>query len=69
MSVSCKQKFKCPKCRLIIGNVDSVCCDKCDNWFHPKCTKLSSAEFFALNDAPSSTYHCYFCKKLPLWKM
>jgi len=40
--------------------VDMIACDSCNNWFHPKCIKMSNEEFkrFQL-----LSWHCDDCKE------
>ena len=64
MSASSK-KTKCPKCCNVVKNVDSICCDICDNWLHIKCTKLTKAKFKNILEDPSSKFVCFYCKTFP----
>ena len=38
--------YKCPSCKIDVKNKsNSICCDKCNKWFHLKCTNLRQSEF------------------------
>ncbi len=54
--------FKCPKCfKRVFDNQKSICCDKCDNWYHFKCSSIDSARFDFLAENLSSIWFCRFC--------
>ena len=61
-------KFKCPKCRVVVKNVDSICCDNCLNWFHVKCSKVSRPIFNKFLKDSTLTFVCDFCTKYPCGK-
>ena len=63
-----KTKDKCPKCRFVVKNVDSICCDKCDCWFHVKCAKLTKTAFQELLSHPGSSFICVYCRDFPCGK-
>ena len=66
--MSASSKTKCPKCRFVVKNVDSICCDNCLNWFHFKCSKLSRATFNKFVSDQSLQFVCNFCTKFPCGK-
>ena len=35
---------ECGHCHISIYQDDSICCDGCNLWFHPKCSKLSKIQ-------------------------
>jgi len=38
--------YNCPTCKTEVKNKsDCICCDKCNKWFHFKCSKLRKSEF------------------------
>ena len=53
----------CPKCRKsFYKNQNSICCDSCENWFHLKCSSLSTKTFKVFCDDPNKKFICFFCK-------
>ena len=38
---------KCKHCsKIVYDNSNSICCNKCENWFHvPKCAKIKIKDF------------------------
>ena len=37
---------RCPSCKTEVKNkTDCICCDKCNKWFHLKCTEIKRSEF------------------------
>ena len=40
----------CPTCRLTIETDSSICCDRCDIWYHMKCEQIN-LEMYALLDS------------------
>ena len=65
------ENFKCLKCRKIVyKNQNSICCDKCDQWIHLKCSKMRLKEFKKFLDPENSgmKYFCSFCTDYPCGK-
>ena len=40
----------CPTCGLPIETDSSICCDRCDIWYHMKCEQIN-LEIYALYDS------------------
>ena len=60
--MAAKQNLKCPEChKTFFKSNDSICCDSCDNWFHLRCTDLSTKVFIQLCNAPTSSFVCNYC--------
>ncbi len=52
----------CPKSyKRVFDNQKSICCDKCDNWYHFKCSLVDSATFNFLAENISSIWYCKLC--------
>ena len=59
-----KSKFVCKGqkvCGLIISKGESIRCDSCKEWFHPKCQGLSVEEFRAISKY-DFIWPCIDCK-------
>lgn len=54
---------KCGKClKNINDNISaSIKCNKCENWFHKKCTELSPAEFSKICSENRKQPHKWIC--------
>jgi len=60
------QFTKCMKClKNVYENTNSICCDKCDNWFHLRCSKLKLKEFKKFTKNQNLNYICYYCFNYP----
>ena len=69
---SCVEKycFQCNK-NLSVNYQGYICCDKCSNWYHFHCSKLSQKEFDHYLPDNSEDWICHkciekFCKKCDL---
>ena len=55
--------FKCLLCKYpITKNQSSLCCDKCDNWIHLSCSKITIRHFNTLSISESEKYFCKLCE-------
>lgn len=52
-------KFPCVVCNNDCSE-DAVCCDKCDNWVHNKCSKLSTKQLKHISK-PGNEFICSKC--------
>ena len=61
---SCVNKY-CKKCEKTFSekNYDSICCEKCERWYHVPCTILTSAEFETFTENSHKSWKCQFCIK------
>ena len=50
----------CPTCGLPIETDSSICCDRCDIWYHMKCEQIN-LEMYALFDSSKLGYTCLAC--------
>ena len=50
----------CPTCGLPIETDSSICCDRCDIWYHMKCEQIN-LEMYALFDSSELGYTCLAC--------
>ena len=54
---------KCPDCsRKLVWNSKGVECERCKNWFHAKCQKISNEEYLKMGDI---VWFCSHCCQLP----
>ena len=54
---------KCPDCsRKLVWNSKGVECERCKNWFHAKCQKISNEEYRKMGDI---VWFCSHCCQLP----
>ena len=54
--------YKCPKrFKRVFDNQKSICCDKCDKWYHFKCSLLNRTTFDFLAKNVNSIWFCNFC--------
>ena len=62
-SSSVTEKTKCPKCQKYISeNCNSICCDKCNHWFHLHCSRLKLLrDFKTFVENPNQSFVCKFC--------
>ena len=51
----------CKQCQQTVGEVNSICCDICNTWYHLKCTKISLKQFKSIFLADTCTWYCNFC--------
>ena len=51
----------CPTCKSKVPNVDSICCDCCDKWFHLECTEITRAQFKVFTTDGSFVWFCNKC--------
>ena len=58
----CTEKY-CFDCNKTFPNnsQDSICCDKCSNWYHLNCTEVSPKEFEYHCDNPTAKWICHKC--------
>ena len=62
---SCINKY-CKKCNKSLHNTDtdSICCDKCNYWYHLPCSNLSASEFKCYIDNTNKIWKCNSCINL-----
>jgi hypothetical protein len=62
----CDKELCIPSCLLgrkyQEGNDRMIACDRCENWYHPKCIKMSDDEFETAKN--SDDWICSDCKNL-----
>ena len=69
MAATNKEKFvKCLQCKQIKESQNSICCDKCNNWIHLRCSKVGKSFFKSLVDTPTTKFYCDFCKNFSCGK-
>ena len=56
-----KRKWPCGGCSIQC-NDDSICCGKCERWFHATCEKLTKEHMKLLQNLPEECV-CSFCTK------
>ena len=58
----CVDKY-CKHCKKSFShnNLDSICCDKCNRWFHSYCSGLSNSEFQSQVTDISKNWTCNSC--------
>ena len=61
LPLPCPMPCYCPTCKSKVPNVDSICCDSCDKWFHFECTDLTKAQFRIHTIDESFTWFCDKC--------
>lgn len=63
-SLAIKQKLLCNHCENEIKEEsdDFIECDKCGEYFHFKCSKLSKKEFESLLKNEKEIFNCHLCK-------
>ena len=61
---------KCKHCsKIVYDNSNSICCNKCENWFHvPKCAKIKIKDFDKFVKDKSLNWICTYCVLFPCLK-
>ena len=69
LSLTKPEVFKCLQCRkFVLSNQNSICCDKCDQWIHLRCSKMKIKDFKELSEQPEAKFYCNFCLNYPCGK-
>ena len=59
---SCIDKY-CNRCNKTFpaSNFDSICCEKCERWYHINCTNLTSSAFNDYCNNKDKNWKCNTC--------
>ena len=56
------QFYPCPQCKLnCLEDTDCINCDKCFNWYHFTCSKLTKKEFNVFCNNINKKFICSLC--------
>ena len=58
----CVDKY-CNKCgkTFSMANINSICCDRCSQWYHQTCTDLTTSEFNQYSENVDKIWKCKSC--------